>query len=149
MQIFKKGLMNSNSSLMSNNSFHSFLSNKSYRNALNRAIEKAKQNYYNNANLSHKNYSRKIWKANYELAKIKTRKGATLSKLVTDEGEILQEPKNIANIMNEYFANVGIKTANSIPMRNKEVKASRNNTSHNALVKCLFLTPRSDDEVFH
>ena len=99
--------------------------------------------------MSNKNDPRIIWKTIHELAKIKTKKGATLSKLGTDEGEIVQEPKNIANISNEYFANEGIKTANFIPMLNKEVMAYRNNTSNSAPVKFLFLTPCSDDEVFH
>ena len=49
--------------------------------------------------------------------------------------------------MNEYFANVDIKMANSISMLNEEVKAPRNNIFHRATVKSLFLTPRSNDKV--
>ena len=73
---------------------------------------------------------------------------ATLSKLVIDDGKIEQESKNIANIMNEHFADAGIKMANSIPILKQEVKRPRNNTSHSAQVKSLFLTPYSDDEIF-
>ena len=115
-----------------------FISYKLYKNALNRAIEKAKQNYYDNAIISNKNDPRKIWKTINELAKVKTKKVTTLSKLVTDKEQIAQELKNIANIVNEYFANVGAKISNPIPMLNEEVKAPRNNTSHSAPVKFLF-----------
>ena len=47
---------------------------KSCRNALNKAVEKAKQNYYNHAIISAKNDRRKIWKTIHDLAKIKTKK---------------------------------------------------------------------------
>ena len=50
--------------------------------------------------------------------------------------------------MNEYFPNVDIKMANSIPMLNEEVRAPSNDTSHSAPIKSLFSTPCSDDEVF-
>ena len=55
------------------------------------------------------------------------------------KGKLCRNQKTLKSFLNEYFANVDIKMANSSRMLHEEVKAPRNNNYHSARIKYLFL----------
>ena len=62
---------------------------KSYRNALNRAIENAKQMHYRDLLKDDQGNCDKIWKIVNELANIKTKSRTDPNELMTEDGKIL------------------------------------------------------------
>ena len=58
----------------------------------------------------------KIWKIIYELANIKTKSRTDSNELITEDGKILASADEIAEGLNEHFANIGPKMAELISL---------------------------------
>ena len=88
---------------------------KTYRNVLNRTIEKAKQKYYNELIIENKSNSGKIWKIVNELVNLKPSQQVDINQLNTKTGEVITNPAAISENLNAYFANIGKKWLKSFP----------------------------------
>ena len=76
---------------------------KTYRNVLNRTIEKAKQKYYNELIIENKSNSDKIWKIVNELVNLKPSQQVDINQLNTKTGEVITNPAAISENLNAYF----------------------------------------------
>ena len=88
---------------------------KTYRNVLNRTIEKAKQKYYNELIIESKSNSSKIWKIMNELVNLKPSQQFDINQLHTKTGEVITNPAAISENLNAYFANIGKKWLKPFP----------------------------------
>ena len=82
----------------------SFKAYKAYRNALNRALQSAKQNYYQALLSSNQNSPDRLWMVLNELVGPNKSERVFPSKLIVDGNEI-SDSQIIAETFNNYFAN--------------------------------------------
>lgn len=116
---------------------------KKYRNTLNRAIFRAKQNYFNSVFINNKRNPDKIWNAIFDLTNLKRHKTSIPSKLNTASG-IIDDQHKIADIFNSYFINVGKSLADTIkPTDSTETQTS----SLPNLQNSFYFSPCTEDEV--
>ena len=116
---------------------------KTYRNVLNRTIEKAKQKYYNELIIENKSNSGKIWKIVNELVNLKPSQQVDINQLNTKTGEVITNPVAISENLNAYFANIGKKMAETI----SEVDMDTNATAPTGMINSFFLTPTYPNEI--
>ena len=121
-------------------SFHKY---KAYRNALNRTIQGAKQMYYNKYFSSNKNNPAKIWDAIHELADLKPKKNITINRLMKENGDFVEEPKDVAQLLNKYFVDIGKNMAKAIPPIHSTYKPPPSTNSKNS----LFMSPTTPEEI--
>ena len=121
-------------------SFHKY---KAYRNALNRTIQGAKQMYYNKYFSSNKNNPAKIWDAIHELADLKPKKNITINRLMKENGDFVEEPKDVAQLLNKYFVDIGKNMAKAIPPIHSTYKPPPSTYSKNS----LFMSPTTPEEI--
>ena len=86
---------------------------KRYRNKFNKLKDAAKKEYYNKQLNESKSNSRQTWKN--EVINRKRSKEGISHKFKGDEGEVITDLKEIANMFNEYFVYVGPNVAAKIP----------------------------------
>ena len=117
---------------------------KKYRNILNRTIERAKRNYYNERVALNKNDPNQLWKTINDIANIKSRSNITPGNLLNDDGKIASEQSTIAETLNNFFANVGKNMAKKI-----SAVESTNPTPWptSSINNSLYLSPSTPDEV--
>ena len=119
---------------------------KAYRNALNRLLRLAKQNYYHIVLNEHKCKSQKVWQVINEVAFTKNRTRLLLSKLVTSIGHTVTDEETIAEEFNSYFVDIGKSMAEAIsPGSACNFNFSATNKNSNS----LSLTPSCSQEVFN
>ena len=117
---------------------------KTYRNVLNRTIEKAKQKYYNELIIENKSNSGKNpWKIVNELVNLKPSQQVDINQLNTKTGEVITNPAAISESLNAYFANIGKKMAETIP----EVDTDTNATAPTGVINSFFLTQTYPNEL--
>ena len=121
-------------------SFHKY---KAYRNALNRTIQGAKQMYYNKYFSSNKNNPAKIWDAIHELADLKPKRNITINRLMKENGDFVEEPKDVAQLLNKYFVDIGKNMAKAIPPIHSTYKPPPSTYSKNS----LFMSPTTPKEI--
>ena len=87
---------------------------KSARNKVNRELKKSKKEYYLRYFDDNKNNIRNIWKGIRSIINIKNTVSPKITQLSTN-GNIIDNPLDVANTFNNFFANVGPTTERSIP----------------------------------
>ena len=102
-----------------------------FRNRVNREITKSKKNYYTKYLEENNNNSRKIWEGIKSIINIKNSKGTAISQLKVN-GRIIDNPKEIAETVNNFFVDIGPNTENDIP-RNPFVKPDKYLKNRNIL----------------
>ena len=102
---------------------------KAYRNRLNKAIDQAKHNYYNEFVNENKSNLDKLWKAIYELANLKPKSKVVPTRLISDCGHTIHGASDISNKFNEYFANIGSNMAKNIQQVDFDSTFSNSNTA--------------------
>ena len=86
---------------------------KRARNSVNNLVKTSKERYYKNAFDYHKGNSRKTWQTINELTARKS-KSSIVKELKIGEVTI-DDPSEMSNTFNDYFAKIGPKLANDIP----------------------------------
>ena len=117
---------------------------KKYRNVLNRAIEGAKQNYYNKIVTKEKHNSEKLYQIINKIWKLKNSKRIFPTNLLNDKGNVTKKPEEIACVLNEHFASVGYKMAQDIPPPPSHIKMTKPNSCN---FKSIFLFPSTNAKV--
>jgi len=108
---------------------------KQYRNALNRTIKAAKQNYYEQQILLHKNDPKKLWKTIHSILEINPKSKSSIERIVDETGNKLNNPQDIANSFIQYFCNIGPELAKAItPPTSTSANFSHSCTSTFSLV---------------
>ena len=81
-------------------------------------MKASKRLYYNSYFLENINNSKKIWNGIKEIVRFTPKINQKIVKIMQNGNE-LADPKQVANAFNNYFANVGVNLARSIPKVNK------------------------------
>ena len=94
---------------------------KTYERIVNKNIDLAKKKYYHDTFYSYKNNMKKTWKTiNDTLGKRKN--NCKLPTYVLDNNKKISSPQNIANTLNNYFANIGTNLHSSSNHGNESYK---------------------------
>ena len=117
---------------------------KKYSNVLNRAIESAKQNYYNKIVTEEKHNSEKLYQIINKICKLKNSKRIFLTNLLNDKGNVITKPDEIACVLNEHFVSVGYKMAQDILPPPSHIKMTKPNSCN---FNSMFLFPSTNPEV--
>ena len=115
---------------------------KIYRNKLNHLIKLAKTNYYNKFFSVHVNNGKRIWYGIKQIVQVKTHGNQHVNKIVIDDREIVDQ-ESIANVFNEFFANIGSNLASSIP----SVTHTAGEYMPSPFCDSLFLSPVTANEI--
>ena len=95
---------------------------KTYNNILRKCIKKSESNYYTNLFEDKKNASINTWKALGPIINpSKTNRRTGINK-IKHNGKLITENKEIANVVNNYFCEVGKNLAEEIPNRNNDFR---------------------------
>ena len=117
---------------------------KKYLNVLNRAIEGAKQNYYNKIVTEEKHNSEKLYQIINKICKLKNSKRIFPTNLLNDKGNVTTKPDDIACVLHEHFANVGYKMVQDIPLPPSHIKMTKPNSCN---FNSIFLFSSTNAEV--
>ena len=116
---------------------------KNYVKILNKVIKNAKINYEKHRIKANINNARQLWKIiNSKIGKKVKSNNNSINKIAKENNEILTEPNDIANYMNNYFCNIGEKISDSIKInKNKNISLPTSNKNS------IFLRPTNAMEV--
>ena len=115
---------------------------RKYRNTLNRAIGRAKENYYNKLFIDNKSRPDKLRNAIRELTHIKPCKSTILHNLNTENG-VIHNHERMAELFNDFFINVGKNLADAI----KPIESQQSISSAPSSLKSFYISPTTKDEV--
>ena len=107
-------------------------------------MRKAERKYYSNLVTEAEGNQSKTWKAINDIMGRGKTAAVLPDQLEGDQGRIITESQNIANMMNEFFSNVGPKLANKIPAVDKEPVTM---IRRNRLLQSFFMQPVQEFEV--
>ena len=85
-----------------------------FRNRVNRELNKSKKDYYSKYFEDNKKNSKKIWEGIRSIINLSNSKNNSISQLKVDEKSI-DDPKEIASALNNFFVNIGPNTEKTIP----------------------------------
>ena len=91
---------------------------KKFRNRVVSELRSRQVNYYNKYFTEHHSNMKMLWTGIRSIINIKSRKICNISQLVQN-GETVQNPKDIATILNKYFVNIAGKIDAEIPRTRK------------------------------
>ena len=77
-----------------------------FRNRVNRELKKAKKSHYTEYFNKHNNDIKKTWQGIKSIVNVKNNLNHGLSQLNIN-GKLVEEPKEVANHVNDFFVNVG------------------------------------------
>ena len=97
---------------------------KKFHNRVVNEIRSSRVKYYNNYFTEHQSNIKMFWSGIRSIINNKGKKFCNISQIVNN-GEIVQNPKEIAKIFNNYFVNIAGKVASEIP-RTKKLKTYPN-----------------------
>ena len=98
--------------------------------------------YYKKYFLSNKNNPAKIWDAIHELADLKPKRNVILNRLMKENGEFVEESKNIAQLLIKFFVDIGKNMAKAIPPINSTYKRHIL-----PILKTLLISPTTPEEI--
>ena len=82
---------------------------------MNRELIKSKKNYYAKYFEENNKNSKKVWEGIRSIINIKNPKGTSISQLKVDD-RIIEDPKEIAESVNDFFVDIGKNTERNIPI---------------------------------
>ena len=85
-----------------------------FRNRVNRELKKSKKNHYIKYLEDNNNNSKKIWDGIKSIINIKNPKGTSIDQLKANN-KLIDNPKEIAETVNNFFVNIGPNTEKEIP----------------------------------
>ena len=106
-----------------------------FRNRVNRELKKSKKTYYTSYFEEHNNNIKKTWEGIRKIVNTKNTINYGISQLNIN-GKIIEEPKDIANSVNDFFVNVGPETEKNVPKINhiSPVKFLKNRNNFNLVI---------------
>ena len=117
---------------------------KNYRNTLTRLKRWCKWKYYQDKCAEFRSNTKALWGVINKLADLEKDKSCIISSI--KDGDIsYNNPKQIANVLNDHFSSVGKRYANSIKTSKKSIRDYLNVISRNT--KSMFWAPATIKEV--
>ena len=116
----------------------SYYSFTRYRNFVTSRIRDAKKTYYENKFTEFKHNARESWKIINSIIRNKTKSDPVIKKLIVDD-ITFEEPKDIANILNDHFSKVGSKIAQSFKSDINDHRKYLNNPKDSSFFFCPVL----------
>ena len=116
---------------------------KKARNHVKNVMAESKKNYYNNYFDRHKNNISKTWDAIRSIVSIKSKTRFYPTSLKHD-GKLITDLKDIAELFNNFFINIGPTIANKI---HKSSKKFNDYLKHLSMTNSLYFKPTTEDEV--
>ena len=95
---------------------------KNYSNLLSTLMKKSKQGYYNKYFETYLNNIKNTWKGIKALISLKTLASSAPAVISHDNGNAINNPYDIANTFNNYFASMAETTKNNIKYSHKHFK---------------------------
>lgn len=114
---------------------------KTYRNKLNKTIEKAKNNYYKQKLAENKSSPKKVWALIKDATNFRKKIKKPIN-IKNENDEIETDNSKKANIFNEYFRNIGGALANKIDNTNNNLDLPQKNVT-----QTIFLNPVNEEEI--
>ena len=115
---------------------------KTYRNKINHLLKISKRKYYNDYFCKNTNNTKKTWSGIKQIISTKSQNNNIPKKIMKEDIEI-NNPDQIANTFNEYFANIGSGLADEIP----EVDKSPSGYLTSRLSESFYIFPVSSFEI--
>ena len=113
-----------------------------YRNILHKTIRLAKQRYWENRLSEAKHDMKRMWNSiNSLLGKNKSKK--ELPEYFMHENKTIKDPKDIANIFNNFYVSIGPSLADSLPC----VNSAMNTLPAVNLMNSFYLAPTTEEEI--
>ena len=84
-----------------------------YKNTLTKTIRLAKKTYFTNQLTLYKHDIQNTWKILKQAMNLSKNK-SNITKIMSN-GDIVEDPTNIANTFNDYFSSIGVNLAENIP----------------------------------
>ena len=117
---------------------------KVYRIFLNRTIENAKRNYYNETCIKNQYNQQNLWKTVYEIVHGKKCSSSASTNLRTNKGNLTADPQEIAETFNDFLVNVGVEMAEKIDSVDS---VSSYTTPQIGVNNSIFFSPSTTEEV--
>ena len=114
-----------------------------YKKRLEKVLFAAENAYYSNKIDEYQNQSKALWRTINEITKRKKKTKTVLGKLCLENGTFTENSKEIANVLNTYFVNVGPKLAEKLPQSRKSFESYLANSP----VGSFHINPTNSDEV--
>ena len=89
-----------------------------YKKKLEKALFAAKCKFFSDKISEYQNKTKALWRIINEITKRKNKSKTMISKISLDNGRVVENPKDIANALNEYFVAVGPNLADKLPPSN-------------------------------
>ena len=115
---------------------------KFYRNKLIHLLKISKRQYYNNYFLKNANDSKRVWNGIKQIIHFKPSTSQRAVKIITNNN-VITDPNLVADAFNNYFANIGMDHASSIP----NVQKSPFEFLTNPLCNSFFIFPTTAKEI--
>ena len=115
-----------------------------YKKKLEKVLYAAENSYYSKKIEEHQNQSKDLWRTINEITKRKKKSKTVLKRLRLKNGTFTENPKDIANILNTYFVNVGPELADKLPQAQKSFESYLTNPP----IDSFQINPTNSDEVF-
>ena len=94
-----------------------------FRNRINNELKKAKRNYYNlyfDINMTN---MKKTWKGIKDILNLKGKTDQHISQ-ISSNNKLISDEKEVANVFNNFFVNIGTKLDSEIPKTNTKLSAN-------------------------
>lgn len=114
---------------------------KKYRNRLNELIKKTKTNYYKKQISENKNCPKKLWETVKIIQNTKHKQKSDIKSVLNEQGDIISNKKEMANLFCKHFTEVGQKLASKIKNN------SRMRLNKTRLPNSMYLSHTSEEEV--
>ena len=117
---------------------------RKYRSTLNRAIGRAKQNYYNKLFIDNKSKPAELWNAIRQITHTKLQKPTIPNSINTANGNI-DDHESTAKLFNDFFINVGKNLADAIkPIESQQIQGI---SSIPSSLNAFYFSPTTNEEV--
>ena len=115
-----------------------------FRNRITRELKKAKRDYYKTFFDNNINNMKKTWKGIKDILNLKSKDDQHISQIYHNNKTISNE-KDIANVFNNFFTNIGTNLDSEIPKTN--IMKNPQTYLQNKVEQSLILTPTTPSEV--
>ena len=128
--------------IVNSNNAHKYDKYKLYRNKINHLIRSSKNNYYNKIFNENKQNMKKTWIEINNILHKKNNKSSSQICII-DNGQLINDHKNVGNKFNNFFTTIANKLVGKIP----QCKKTFNNYLNNPNTNSFFVSPTTPNEV--
>ena len=117
-----------------------------YKKKLEKCLFAAKCKFYSEKIIQYQNKSKSLWRIINEITKRKRKTNSVLRKLSLENGKVIENSVEIANVLNNYFVSVGTTLADKLPPSPKSFESYLR--SEDSPSGTFYLNPTNSTEIF-